>query len=91
MERARGQFDEALRIRKQVQMPAYERLGDLRTRALTQAKIGLQILDASDGDAGDDARALLQAAWSDLSRLGLPEAADLASEMRNRGVVLPRA
>jgi hypothetical protein len=36
---ARGQLDEALRICQQEQLPVYERLGDVRSRAVTQGKI----------------------------------------------------
>ena len=36
---ARGQLDEALRIRKEEQLPVYETLGDIRERAVTMGKI----------------------------------------------------
>ncbi|WP_437738143.1 AAA family ATPase [Sorangium sp. So ce1335] len=36
---ARGQLDEALRIRQQEQLPVFERLGDVRARAVTLGKI----------------------------------------------------
>jgi len=36
---ARGELDEALRIRQQEQMPVYERLGEVRSRAVTLGKI----------------------------------------------------
>jgi Calcineurin-like phosphoesterase len=42
---ARGQLDEALRIRREEQMPVYERLGDVRSLAITQGKIA-DILEA---------------------------------------------
>ncbi|WP_165742383.1 CHAT domain-containing protein, partial [Candidatus Thiosymbion oneisti] len=35
----RGQLDEALRIRTQEQLPVYERLGDVRSKAVTQGQI----------------------------------------------------
>jgi tetratricopeptide (TPR) repeat protein len=35
----RGDYDEALRIRRQVQLPVYERLGDTRSTALTWGQI----------------------------------------------------
>ena len=85
---ARGQLDEALRIRKDEQLPVYERLGDVRGRAVAQAKIGLQLLDAGDAVA-DEARRLLETAWADLSRMGLPEADVIAEAMRGRGLKLP--
>ncbi|MEZ6061276.1 MAG: tetratricopeptide repeat protein [Planctomycetaceae bacterium] len=36
---ARGELDEALRIRREEQLPVYERLGDVRAKAVTQGKI----------------------------------------------------
>ncbi len=36
---ARGQLDEALKIRNEEQLPVYERLGDVRSRAVTMGKI----------------------------------------------------
>jgi tetratricopeptide (TPR) repeat protein len=34
-----GELDEALRIRQEEELPVYERLGDVRSRAITQGKI----------------------------------------------------
>ena len=36
---ARGQLDEALRLRREEELPVYERLGDVRERAVTMGKI----------------------------------------------------
>ena len=36
---SRGQLDEALRIRREEELPVYERLGDQRERAVTMGKI----------------------------------------------------
>ena len=36
---ARGETDEALRIRQEEELPVYERLGDVRSRAITMGKI----------------------------------------------------
>ncbi|MCM8598597.1 MAG: hypothetical protein NFW04_08065, partial [Candidatus Accumulibacter sp.] len=36
---ARGQLDEALRIRLEEELPVYEKLGDVRSKAVTQGKI----------------------------------------------------
>ena len=36
---ARGQLDEALKIRNEEELPVYERLGDVRSRAVTMGKI----------------------------------------------------
>ena len=37
--RARGQLDEALKIRKKEELPVYERVGDVRSRAVTMGKV----------------------------------------------------
>jgi tetratricopeptide (TPR) repeat protein len=37
---ARGELDEALRIRREVELPVYERLGDVREVAVTWGRIG---------------------------------------------------
>jgi tetratricopeptide (TPR) repeat protein len=42
---ARGQLDEALKIRNEEQLPVYERLGDVRSRAVTMGQIA-DILEA---------------------------------------------
>ena len=36
---ARGDLDEALRIRREEELPVYEKLGDVRSRAVTMGKI----------------------------------------------------
>ena len=36
---SRGDLDEALRIRREEELPVYERLGDVRSRAVTMGKI----------------------------------------------------
>jgi tetratricopeptide (TPR) repeat protein len=36
---SRGELDEALRIRREEQLPVYDRLGDVRSRAVTMGKI----------------------------------------------------
>jgi len=42
---ARGEIDEALRIRREEELPVYERLGDVRSRAVTMGKVA-DILEA---------------------------------------------
>lgn len=43
--KARGQLDEALRIRKEEELPVHEKLGDIRERAITLGKVA-DILEA---------------------------------------------
>ncbi len=47
---ARGQLDEALRIRQEEELPVYERLGDVRERAVTLGKIADVLQDRGQLD-----------------------------------------
>lgn len=47
----RGDLDEALRIRREEQLPVFERLGDVRSRAVTWGKIADVYYDRGDLDA----------------------------------------
>ena len=51
---ARGALDEALRIRREEELPVYERLGDVRSRAVTLHKMAEALIAAG---GLDDARA----------------------------------
>ncbi len=66
-----GQLDEALRIRVEDELPVYEKLGDVRSRLITEANLGQ--LYAQKGDI-ERARALWRHALADAQRLQLPEA-----------------
>jgi hypothetical protein len=47
---ARGQLDEALKIRNDEELPVYERLGDVRSRAVTMGKIANILQDRGQLD-----------------------------------------
>src|SRR5512132_219513 len=47
---ARGELDEALRIRREEQLPVYERLGDVRARAVALGKIADVLRDRGELD-----------------------------------------
>lgn len=66
-----GELDEALRIRRDEELPVYEKLGDVRERAVAQAKLGQCLLQKGETA---QARALWNSAVADLSRMRLPEA-----------------
>ena len=80
---ARGQLDEALRIRSDEQLPVYERLGDVRAKAVTEWKIALQRWDRGERT---EAATLFRRAHAALAAMGLPEAGTLADHMRERGL-----
>src|SRR5271168_2430301 len=71
---ARGQLDEALKIRNEEELPVYERLGDVRELLVGRANLAITLLRrAKDGDR-DEAHSLLRLALADARRLNLPEA-----------------
>ncbi|QLH38848.1 MAG: hypothetical protein HWD60_07765 [Defluviicoccus sp.] len=47
---ARGELDEALRIRREEELPVYERLGDVRSRAVTMGQIATMLSRMGDVD-----------------------------------------
>ncbi|MFO1155679.1 MAG: SEFIR domain-containing protein [Rhodospirillales bacterium] len=65
---ARGQLDDALRIRTEEQLPVYERLGDVRARAVTQRKVA-DILEAR-GELDEALRLLRNEALPAVKALG---------------------
>jgi hypothetical protein len=67
LKKMRGELDEALRIRTEEQIPVYERLGDVHSKAVTQGRIA-DILQAR-GDL-DEAFALHQERLPAFERLG---------------------
>ena len=65
---ARGQLDEALRIRQEEQLPVYERLGDVGWRAVTLGKIA-DVLQAR-GQLDEALRIRQEEQLPDYERLG---------------------
>jgi hypothetical protein len=49
---SRGDLDEALRIRREEELPVYERLGDVRSRAVALQKIASTLLAAGGLEKG---------------------------------------
>jgi len=72
---ARGEFDEALRIRREEELPVFERLGDVRSRAACRNNIAANYLNRNA--PGDRQKALdyLHLALADARRLRIPEVA----------------
>ena len=77
-----GELDEALRIRREEQLPVYERLQSVRDLLICRAKIGINYL--ARGAAGNRQKALelLNLALQDAQRLKLPEAGQIAEIIR---------
>jgi tetratricopeptide (TPR) repeat protein len=73
----RGETDEVLRIRREEELPVYERLGDVRSRAVTLGQIA-NILQQR-GETGEALRILREEALPVFERLG---------DVRSRAVTL---
>ncbi len=63
----RGESGEALRIRREEQLPVYERLGDVRSRAVTMAQIAAILHQR--GESGEALRILTQEALPDFKKI----------------------
>ncbi|NKN32516.1 tetratricopeptide repeat protein [Marichromatium bheemlicum] len=68
LKRVRGDLDEALRIRTEEQLPVFERLGDVREKAVTQGQIA-DILQAR-GNLDEALRILTEEVLPSFERLG---------------------
>jgi hypothetical protein len=69
----RGQTDEALRIRREEQLPVYERLGDARSLLICGAKIARDLIVRGDKNDHAEARRQLDGAPAEARRMQLPE------------------
>jgi hypothetical protein len=74
---ARGDLDEALRIRKDEELPVLERLGDVRSVLVARANLAQMFWKKDRVAHADEARRLLELALIDAQRLRLPEVAQI--------------
>jgi hypothetical protein len=83
---ARGELDEALRIRREEQLPVYERLGDVR--GLIVGRGNLAITLHRRGREEDAAEVLQHLFWSyrAAKQRGYAEAAQIAKILQRLGV-----
>ena len=86
----RGDLDEALRIRKEEELPVYERLGDVRSVLVVRVMVA-QLMFLQDQRAGGKSQAqpiadLMALALADARRLGLPEAGQIEGLQRAMGL-----
>jgi tetratricopeptide (TPR) repeat protein len=72
---ARGELEEALRIRREEELPVYERLGDVRSRAVTLFKIASTEFGVArnHGDDGNQRMAATSEAFETFRGLGMPD------------------
>jgi tetratricopeptide (TPR) repeat protein len=70
---ARGELDEALRIRREEELPVYERLGDVRSLLVGRANLALLCLEMTPPQR-NEANILLCQALAAARRMNIPEA-----------------
>jgi tetratricopeptide (TPR) repeat protein len=71
---ARGQLDEALRIRREEQLPVYEALGDVRSLLVARTNLALNLRARSRPADVEEADGLLKLALAAAEALRIPEA-----------------
>lgn len=86
---ARGQLDEALRIRREEELPVYEKLGDVRSLLVGRANLALLYL--SRGQEGDRQQAadLLHLALEKAEEMRIPEAEQIRSILKQNRLPSP--
>jgi hypothetical protein len=70
---ARGEVDEALRIRLEEELPVYEKLGDVRSLLVGRANLAIGYLQRDEGDDRRQANELLCLALDAARKLRIPE------------------
>ena len=72
---ARGEIDEALRIRREEQLPVFDRLGDVREKSVTLHRIATTLLESGGLEAGriQEIYEALAEAFAIARRLGLSD------------------
>lgn len=76
---ARGDFEEALRIRREEELPVYDRLGASRDVLVCRAKLALTHLGRNQDGDRETAITLLHLALEPAERMRLPEAEQIRS------------
>lgn len=74
---ARGELEEALRIRREEVLPVCERLGDIRGLLVGRTNLAITLVKRGRAEDRPEIRTLLQQALQDAERLRLPEAATI--------------
>ena len=83
---ARGELDEALRIRREEQLPVYEQLGDVRELLVARANLALSLLQRGEPNDREEAQSLLLQALREAARLRLPEAGQIIQILAREGM-----
>ncbi|WP_200883693.1 hypothetical protein [Archangium violaceum] len=83
---ARGEMEEALRIRREEELPVYERLGDVRSLLVGRANLALLYLQRGRPEDRNLAAELLRLALTSAEALRLPEAVQIRDIQRHFGL-----
>jgi hypothetical protein len=83
---ARGQLDEALRIRREEEIPIYEKLGLRRDLLVGRANLAMTYLARSQSGDTDLADELLRTALREARAMQLPEADQILTIMKHHGL-----
>jgi len=83
---ARGELDEALRIRREEQLPVYERLGATRDLLVGRAKLALNLLARNAPGDREEAAELLRQARAAAEKMGIPEAGQIREIQEREGL-----
>jgi len=81
----KGEFDEALRIRRTEELPVFEKLGDIPARALAQYHIAHLLLSRGQPADREEAAQLLRLALVDAERLRIPLVEEIREIQRRMG------
>ena len=71
---SRGDLEEALRIRREEQLPVFERLGDVHALLIGRTNLAITLAQRGRLEDVEEIRTLLHQALTDAERLRLPEA-----------------
>jgi len=82
---ARGQLDEALRIRQEEELPTYERLGARRDILVARANIALTLRRRNAPGDRDEAIRLFRLALDDARAMRIPEAGQIEAILQAIG------
>ena len=82
---ARGDLDEALRIRREEQLPVYERLGG-RDLVIGRGNLAITLLTRNTAGDREEARDLLCLALADARRMQLPEVQQIEAILQQTGL-----
>jgi hypothetical protein len=83
---ARGQLDEALRIRNEDQLPVYERLGDVRSLLVGRANLAMTLLQRDKEGDRERAHKYLCLALEAAIGLQIPEAGQIVQVLLQHGM-----